>query len=173
MKRSRESASQWLFIIQSHLNYAVYSHGRMHNPSEFLLQWVMECLIQIQPSIVTLQYHFCLEWLLNNAFTLTTYYLWYIVSHCCFSLLEYYQQRICVTLLTIMIIDAKLLCFIHVYDLSWNGLDMCSKLWSKCLPFRASLSAILSAFSWHFCLVGLSVYSYPGLEAHVCDGLSG
>ena len=71
-----------------------------------------------------------------------------------------------------MIIDAKLLCFIHVYDLSWNGLDMCSKLWSKCLPFRASLSAILSAFSWHFCLVGLSVYSYPELEAHVCDGLS-
>ena len=97
----------------------------------------------------------------------------YIVSHCCFSLLEYYQQRICVTLLTIMIIDAKLLCFIHVYHLTWNGLDMCSKLWSKCLPFRASLSAILSAFSWRFCLVGLSVYSYPGLEAHVCDGLSG
>ena len=133
----------------------------------------MECLIQIQPSIITLQYHFCLEWLLNNAFTLTTYYLWYIVSHCCFSLLEYYEQRICVTLLTIMIIDAKLLCFIHVYHLTWNGLYMCSKLWSKCLPFRASLSAILSAFSWHYCLVGLSVYSYPGLEAHVCDGLSG
>ena len=67
----------------------------------------------------------------------------------------------------------KNLCYIHTHDLTWNGLDMCSKLWSKCLPFRASLSAILSAFSWHFCLVGLSVYSYPGLEAHVCDGLSG
>ena len=59
------------------------------------------------------------------------------------------------------------------HDLSWNGLDMCSKLLSKCLPFRACLWAFLSAFSWRFCLVGLSVYSYPGLEAHVCDGLSG
>ena len=81
----------------------------------------------------------CLEWLLNNAFTLTTNYL----------------------------------CYIHTHDLTWNGLDMCSKLWSKCLPFRASLWAFLSAFYWRFCLVGLSVYSYPGLEAHVCDGFSG
>ena len=81
----------------------------------------------------------CLEWLLNNAFTLTTNYL----------------------------------CYIHTHDLTWNGLDMCSKLWSKCLPFRACLWAFLSAFYWRFCLVGLSVYSYPGLEAHVCDGLSG
>ena len=113
-----------------------------------------------------------LEWLLSNAFTLTTYYLWYIDSHCYFSLLEYYEQRICATLLTIMIIDAKLLCYIHVYHLTWNGLYMCSKLWSKCLPFRACLWAFLSAFYWRFCLVGLSVYSYPGLEAHVCDGLS-
>ena len=56
----------------------------------------------------------------------------------------------------------------------WLEMDwICSKLWSKCLPFRASLWAFLSAFSWRFCLVGLSVYSYPGLEAHVCDGLSG
>ena len=39
-----------------------------------------------------------------------------------------------------------------------------SKLWSKYLPFRACLWAFLSAFSWRFCLVGLSVYSYPGLE---------
>ena len=65
-----------------------------------------------------------LEWLLSNAFTLTTYYLWYIDSHCYFSLLEYYEQRICATLLTIMIIDAKLLYYIISHDLTWNGLDM-------------------------------------------------
>ena len=57
------------------------------------------------------------------------------------------------------------------FDLKWVG--YVSKLWSKCLPFRACLWAFLSAFYWRFCLVGLSVYSYPGLEAHVCDGLSG
>ena len=67
----------------------------------------------------------------------------------------------------------KILCLIVAHDLTWNGLDMCSKLLSKCLPFRACLWAFLSAFYWRFCLVGLSVYSYPGLEAHVCDGLSG
>ena len=82
----------------------------------------------------------------------------YIVSHCCFSLLEYYWQRIC---------------SYSSYHLTWNGLDMCSKLWSKCLPFRASLWAFLSVFYWRFCLIGLTLYSYPGLEAHVCDGLSG
>ena len=57
------------------------------------------------------------------------------------------------------------------FDLKWVG--YVSKLLSKCLPFRASLWAFLSAFYWRFCLVGLSVYSYSGLEAHVCDGLSG
>ena len=136
----------------------------------------------------------CLEWLLNNAFTLTTNYLCYIVSHCWplwyaklmfivqtllvsrKALLENKRQYSCsysYPLLTIMIIDAKLLCYIHTHDLTWNGLDMCSKLWSKCLPFRASLWAFLSVFYWRFCLIGLTLYSYPGLEAHVCDGLSG
>ena len=57
------------------------------------------------------------------------------------------------------------------FDLKWVG--YVSKLLSKCLPFRACLWAFLSAFYWRFCLLGLSVYSYPGLEAHVCDGLSG
>ena len=88
---------------------------------------------------------------------------------------------ICDTLLVLChimcltIIDNKCKTFVlHCcpwFDLKWVG--YVSKLWSKCLPFRACLWAFLSAFYWRFCLVGLSVYSYPGLEAHVCDGLSG
>ena len=70
-------------------------------------------------------------------------------------------------------INDNILVLIVAHDLTWNGLDMCSKLWSKCLPFRASLWAFLSVFYWRFCLIGLTLYSYPGLEAHVCDGLSG
>ena len=87
----------------------------------------------------------CLEWLLNNAFTLTTNYLCYIVSHCWplwyaklmfivqtllvsrKALLENKRQYSCsysYPLLTIMIIDVKLLCLIVAHDLTWNGLDM-------------------------------------------------
>ena len=87
----------------------------------------------------------CLEWLSNNAFTLTTNYLCYIVSHCWplwyaklmfivqtllvsrKALLENKRQYSCsysYPLLTIMIIDVKLLCFIVAHDLTWNGLDM-------------------------------------------------
>ena len=104
------------------------------------------------------------------------YYWTFNISYHCISLIENKQQRFCASLLVIVdYYDNRCKTFVlHSclwFELKWVG--YVSKLWSKCLPFRASLWVILSAFSWRFCLVGLSVYSYPGLEAHVCDGLSG
>ena len=54
MNRSKESASQSLLTNQLYSNYSIFSHYRMYfYISVFHLQWVMECLIQIQSSIIT------------------------------------------------------------------------------------------------------------------------
>ena len=58
MNWSRESASQSLSINQSYSNCLTLAHHWMHYSVVFLHQWVMECLFQIQSSIITLQYHF-------------------------------------------------------------------------------------------------------------------
>ena len=59
MNWSRKLASLSLAVNQSYSNLSIHSHSRMpHMPSEFHLQWVMECLVQIQSSIITIQYHF-------------------------------------------------------------------------------------------------------------------
>ena len=104
------------------------------------------------------------------------YYWTFNISYHCISLIENKQQRFCASLLVIVdYYDNRCKTFVlHScpwFELKW--VEYVSKLWSRCLYFRACLWAFLSAFSWRFCLVGLSVYSYPGLEAHVCNGLSG
>ena len=59
MNRSRESASQSLSINQSYSHWSIHSHsGIPHISSQFLLHSVMEYLVQIQSSIITIQDHF-------------------------------------------------------------------------------------------------------------------
>ena len=61
MNRLRESASHSLSVSQSYLNYAILLPLQMVYlciPSQFLLHSVMECLIQIQSSIITIQLNF-------------------------------------------------------------------------------------------------------------------
>ena len=60
MNLSSDFASNMYLFFHSYLNLSIFSLSRIHSIriSEFLVQWVMECLIQIQSTISTLQYHF-------------------------------------------------------------------------------------------------------------------
>ncbi len=104
------------------------------------------------------------------------YYWTFNISYHCISLIENKQQRFCASLLVIVdYYDNRCKTFVlHSclwFELKWVGYVF--QIMIKMSAFSSLFMGLFVCISWLLCLLSSSLYSYPGLEAHVCNGLSG